>query len=275
MAHHKILPRVKEYVWFVPLLCIAATLAFPLAKAGQIPNMLSKSTGGVHTPAQNATPEQDACSAQAEPTEKQRLHGKIHKEYQTGRDLCEQAAVATGDFTVQSTGLRELPAVPPNPQGYPDWFLRVFAYDADAVVVGVMKSKSSALVEDRSFIFSDFQMEVQEVLKDSTAAHILPNTEITVTRPGGTLELKGKVVRAIDVDFKPFEIAGRYLLFLHFIPDTGAYRAFSEQSFELSDRGAAKLTGNAGLVLPESRHDAKTFIDEVRAAVANAASWSR
>jgi hypothetical protein len=186
-------------------------------------------------------------------TERQKLHGTLHKEYLLGstKNLCRLAANAREPIVVTAGGVRELPALSPTPQGYPDRFLSVFAHEADAVVVGVARSSSSALVEDGSFIFTDVQVEVQEVLKDNPAAHIGPAMEITVTRPGGRLVLKGKQVRAEDADFKPFNEGGRYLLFLQFIRESGAYRAFSERSFELVPGGVAKLTGNTGLVLPQ------------------------
>jgi hypothetical protein len=208
-------------------------------------------------------------------TERQKLHGTLHKEYLLGstKNLCRLAANAREPIVVTAGGVRELPALSPTPQGYPDRFLSVFAHEADAVVVGVARSSSSALVEDGSFIFTDVQVEVQEVLKDNPAAHIGPAMEITVTRPGGRLVLKGKQVRAEDADFKPFNEGGRYLLFLQFIRESGAYRAFSERSFELVPGGVAKLTGNTGLVLPQSHSDPEAFLNEIRAAVVLAATW--
>ena len=217
----------------------------------------------------------DPCSATYRMTERQKVHSRVHRQYELGpeKNLCRLVEVSPAPLLVEAGGLRELPPPPPTPQGYPDWFLRIFAHEADAVVVGVVKSSSSALVEDGSFIFTDVQLEVQEVIKDNLGAPIPPNTEITVTRPGGTIRLKGKKVRAADVEFNTFQVKGRYLLFLTFIPDSGSYRAFSERSFQLLPRRVVKVTPKLALVLPQSYNDPQAFVDEVRAAVASAAAW--
>lgn len=226
-------------------------------------------------PQQVVQAQDDACSSTYLMTEKQKAHSRIYKEYKLGpeKNLCRLAETSPEPVLVEVGGLRELPALSPIAQGYPDWFLRIFAHEADAVVVGVVKSSSSALVEDGSFIFTDVQLAVQEVIKDNSAAPISRNTEITVTRPGGTMMLKGKEVRAADVEFDAFQVNARYLLFLTYIPESGGYRAFSERSFQLLPRIVAKVTRKPALVLPQSHNDPEAFLNEVRAAVATSATW--
>lgn len=217
----------------------------------------------------------DPCSATYHMTEKLRADSRVHKEYGLGpeKNLCRLVEGSPAPVLVEVGGLRELPAMSPTSQGYPNWFLRIFAHEADAVIVGVVKSSSSALIEDGSFIFTDAQVEVQEVIKDNLAAPIPRNTEITVTRPGGTIILKGKEVRAVDVEFDAFQVNGRYVLFLTFIHESGSYRAFSERSFQLLPRIATKVTRKPALVLPQSHNDPQAFVNEVRAAVVSAATW--
>lgn len=243
--------------------CLAATLVLVSTRCSRA------------FPRQVAQPEDDPCSATYRMTEKQKAHSRIYKEYKQGPDknLCRLVEGSPAPLLVQVAGLRELPALSPTPHGYPNWLLRIFAHEADAVVVGVVKSKSSALTEDGSFIFTDAQVEVQEVIKDNLAAPIPRNTEITVTRPGGTIMLKGKEVRAADVEFDPFQVNGRYVLFLTFIPETGGYRAFSERSFQLLPGIVVKVTRKTAFVLPQSHYDPEAFVNEVRAAVVSAATW--
>ncbi len=117
-------------------------------------------------------------------------------------------------------------------------------------------------------MFTDFRINVLEVIKDNAKAPIGIGSDITVTRPGGTLEIAGKEVRAVDDSFKPFQLGGQYVLFLEYIPATGAYRAYADQSFQLlPDGGIAKLTTSQAIKLAESRGDAQRFLNEVRAAV--------
>ena len=39
--------------------------------------------------------------------------------------------------------------------------------DADAIVVGEVTSKSSQLTEDQDFIFTDYELKVEEVIKNN------------------------------------------------------------------------------------------------------------
>jgi hypothetical protein len=165
-------------------------------------------------------------------SEKQKEHSKLYKEYGTGkklRDLTQEIGnvklrrhVGTpgGDSNESSIGL--------------DRFLQNMACRADAVIIGEVKSKSSQLTENEDYIFTDYEMSVDEVIKDNPIAHLSLKTEITVTRPGGKIKLNGWTVEAIDDAFQPFKIGDRYVLFLQFIPLTGAYKTLSStSSFQL------------------------------------------
>ncbi len=132
------------------------------------------------------------------------------------------------------------------PPPYPDPYLQSIAQGADAVLVGVLKGKASFLTKDRDFIFTDFQMEVEEVIKNNPAAPLSLGSEITVTRPGGTLEISGREVRAVVGSFKPFQLGGKYVLFLEYVRTTGAYCAHAEESFQLLPEGRSVRSGTEG-----------------------------
>jgi hypothetical protein len=105
------------------------------------------------------------------------------------------------------------------------------------------------------------------VLKDNPAAHVAPQTRLTVTRPGGKVALNGREITAIDRSFKRLAVGGRYLLFLRFIPATGAYQALNEKgSFEIDNNKIAVLSELPDAVFSSER-DAASFINEVRTAI--------
>lgn len=207
---------------------------------------------------------------------RQHEHSKLYSNYDltAGKDLCALAGNATDKEAIEvqviapsDRNFRLGPEVPP-PPSYPNPYLVSIAYGADAVILGEMKSKASALTKGKAFVFTDFQMNVLEVIKDNVKAPIGIGSDITVTRPGGTLEIAGKEVCAADDSFKPFQLGGQYVLLLEYIPVTGAYRAYADQSFQLLlDGGVAKLTTSQAINLAESRGDAQRFLNEVRAAV--------
>jgi hypothetical protein len=206
--------------------------------------------------------------------EKAAYHGKLYKNYRTGKNLRELAAKGSGDVVVTATVLRGIGGGDPNaPRSpYPNSYLKEIAWKADAVVVVVMRTSFANLTEDGDFIFTDCQMTVEEVIKDNPAAPLHPTQEITVTRPGGTLmPSRGRTVQAVDPRFPPFHHGQRFLLFLRYIPVTGAYRALADWSFELVGegprRGAHILAPRPPWTTLENASDPNAFVTEVRMAV--------
>lgn len=199
-------------------------------------------------------------------TEKQRQHSKLYSSYTGNGDLQEIASNTPGDeVTIVS-----LPGIPElSPSGKPATSaLDPLVEDADAVVIGVVSEKTSQLNEKRTFIFTDYEFTVEEVLKSVPNAQIEPNTSITVTNPGGRILLNGKTVTAIDRTFKPLEKGKKYLLFLKLIPATGAYQVFDNKSgFELDDK-ITVLTDAPVPVELRSGERVDPFLNHVKSSIA-------
>ncbi len=147
------------------------------------------------------------------PAERQKIHstlypwhdsGKKLREINPGKDILIMTGPAARVFTRGS--------IPPKP-----------ACVADAIVIGVVKDQSSALTEREAFIFTEYTIAVDKVLKTNPAAPISSGDSIIFTRPGGTLVLDGRKAVLSDEDYPLLHLARRYLLFLRFIPQTGAY----------------------------------------------------
>jgi hypothetical protein len=206
-------------------------------------------------------------------TERQKKHSKIFKGFEgatRGRKLRDLVA-ERGDIDVrEDLGTTFLP-----PSFNLHENLQRLACEADAVVIGTVKSKSSQLIEEGTFVFTDYEVAVEEILKNNFAAPIQQNNAITVTRSGGTVKLNGHIVRAIDYRDKPLEIGEHYLLYLKFISDTGAYRPFGNSMSDdtLYLRGG-KITQVSRKYLPLGRRvaDADSFMAEVRTALNSSCS---
>jgi hypothetical protein len=141
------------------------------------------------------------------------------------------------------------------------------AYESDAVVIGVVGEKKSFLTEDENFVFSDYELNVEEILKNNSALPI-KEKRVTVTRPGGAVMLAGHTVRAIDESLEPLALGSRYLLFLNFIPSTGAYKAFnSKGSFLLKGDRIVKLTREDLPFEMETGTETSSLIARIRGAV--------
>lgn len=196
-------------------------------------------------------------------------HSKLYKEFRGSKKLRETVAqTSRGEVAV----INEIPdkVYDPNaPRFDLDNFLSNMSCKADAVIIGTVKDQSSQLTEDEDFIFTDYALTVEQILKNKDGMPLQQNGTIIITRPGGTIQLEGKKVRALDEALEPFQTGGRYLLFLEFIPSTGAYKAFNSRgSFQISNNRILKLTKESLPASLDRSQDSESFVSEIRKAIA-------
>jgi hypothetical protein len=203
-------------------------------------------------------------------TEKQKAHAKLYKEYsKDGRKSLRTLASAGGVGEVGGDVMPGIPILTPGPTSFDlDEFLKGSVRDADAVIVGSVKSKTSMFNEEETFVFTDYQFNVEEVLKNNSASPLSLGAEVIVTRPGGAVVLgNGRLVRVGNRNLHPFAVDGRYVLFLKYIPETGAYSAFNNRgAFRILDGQLYKLTDEQLPKELNGGNDAAPFVEKVRAA---------
>jgi hypothetical protein len=203
-------------------------------------------------------------------TEKQKIHAKLYKEYsKDGRKSLRALASSAPAGEVGGDVMPGTPVLTPGPTAFDlNEFLKGAVRDADAVVVGSVKSKTSLFNEPETFIFTDYQLGIEEVLKNNPASPINLSDEITVTRPGGAVVLdNGRLVRVGDRNLRPLAVDGRYVIFLKYIPETGAYSAFNNRgAFRLLDGRFYKLTDEQLPKELSGGDNAAAFLGKVREA---------
>jgi len=198
-------------------------------------------------------------------TEKQKQHSKLFTH--NGPKLRDVAARQKGDIQI-SEDAGYIIRLPESTRKQPA--LQSAICKADAVVIGVLVSKSSQLTEEGNFVFTDHEMTIEEIIKNNTAAPLQNNNTITVTRDGGTVKLNGKIIRANREDFKSTVIGKRYLFFLRFIPATGSYLAYGNGSFQLDGSNITALSEDAHReLLSNGTKDVPTFLGDIHIAAAN------
>lgn len=194
-------------------------------------------------------------------TPQQREHSKLYEGYGWSkkiRDVLikEQRGLRISITSCFSFSLKPLPPL-----------VTELAEKADAVVIGTFVSKSSQITTNGRYVFTDYELRIEEALKDGRTGTLKPETTITVTRPGGKVLLFGQIASFNPGAFKPLQPGRRYLLFLSHLPSTGAYKGVdANSSFDITDTKVESL--NEGITRGFER-DLAPFITSVRQAVAS------
>lgn len=147
---------------------------------------------------------------------------------------------------------------------------------SDVVVTGEIASSEALLSNDLSGVYSEFTVRVQEVLKNSTTATVVPGASITTERRGGRVKLpSGQIIR-YGIAGQDMPIQGQtYLLFLKANEEqytiVTAYQLVSGRVVPLDGEKAPgpamKWAGDA-----YRGADANQFLDEVRKSIGQSAA---
>ncbi len=112
---------------------------------------------------------------------------------------------------------------------------------------------------------------VSDILKNNRGAVIEPGSSITFTGSGGAVILNGHTIRALDERNEPLENGEKYLLYLEFVPSTGAYKAFDNsrdsEIFQIKDDGIIQASRKPLPFGIKRTTKAGTFLAEVHAAL--------
>jgi hypothetical protein len=227
--------------------------------------MFSLSVGAIYLPlSSQENPKSDRSSAAKRKETACKRSRSVYQGSRQFQNLRKVARESTGDIYMVGELRYKFVVISPPPLPIQ---LNRMACDADAVVVGTIKSKASQLTEDETSIFTEHQMIVEEVLKDNAAAPIQKGSDIRVARIGGTLRLNNINITFLDKEFKPLTVGNRYLLFLQFLSDKNSYTASESQgSFLLVGNEAITLTGEQLTEALAREKNATSLIAGVRAA---------
>jgi hypothetical protein len=147
---------------------------------------------------------------------------------------------------------------------------------SDAVIVGEVADAQAYLTEDKTGIYSEFVIRVDEVLKNSAPTPLVSDGSISAMRGGGAVRFpSGKVIR-YGQSYKPLPRVGRrYVFFLKYNNDGGQdFKIIT--GYELQGSRVLPLDGAPlqGIVLePYAAYqkyrdaDQATFLNEVREAI--------
>ena len=177
-------------------------------------------------------------------TEKQRVHSALYSYAELNR-----FSISSLVNRLQNEGkFFHVEALPPlvmlsHETATPEDYFGDLASKSNAVIQGKVTDKVSQVTEDDAFIFTDYSVLVTEVYKDNSTAPVTKGATITVTRPGGKVLIDGVIAKASDRMFEPLPTNKQVILYLQFIPETGAYKATAPTgSLELDGDSLKSLT---------------------------------
>jgi len=108
-----------------------------------------------------------------------------------------------------------------------------------AVIIGTVTKARAHLSSDKSYVYSEFDVLVAEVMKDYGQSPIATGTTIAVERPGGRVRVPSGHIQEYKTTLNPLGVGCRYALFLTRRGDdyhvfTG-YRLEAGQVFPIDD----------------------------------------
>jgi hypothetical protein len=196
-------------------------------------------------------------------TDTQKAHSRLYGKYRRDKKIIDLLQREEGDIDLFRLAglLAELGSAPlPSPQE----LLRRFTCSADVVVLGVPKRKTSQITESEDFLFTDYEVEVHQVLKNTGNQVIQEYSEITITRPGGVIVVNGRKVRALDETIPLLRLGKSYIFFLNSIPQTGAYQAVEGGvSYSVKGKRLQKFSQDTEDRLTRY-YTAASFLNEIR-----------
>ena len=103
------------------------------------------------------------------------------------------------------------------------------AGQSDAIIVGEVNDAQAQLSNDKTGVYSEFTIRVEQTLKASTG---IPATSIVVERTGGAVRFpSGRIVRYEAHNQGMPRVGGRYLLFLKYNSDGEDYSLLTGYEF--------------------------------------------
>ncbi len=142
--------------------------------------------------------------------------------------------------------------------------------ESDVIIVGNVTGAQAYTTHSKTHVYSEFTIQVAEVIKDDASNPIRVNNSVEVDRIGGRVRFpNGRVSQYFIVGQNMPEVGKQYLLFITKSDGKGDYSILT--GYEIRD-GIIHPLDNPGTGHPITTRegsDATSFLNEVRAAVTN------
>ena len=181
---------------------------------------------------------------------------------------------AYGDYPLKELGEKGLQLLPTTSH----WWRGTGAIpveSSEAVVVGSVTKREAFLSKNEKGVYTEYEIKIEQVLKNSGDKSISPDEVIPVVRVGGTVRFGTQNVQRFTMSkLGVLKNAARYLLFLR---KNNGVDEFVVTGYELTDGKVTPLDGGPGddprTRLPFHKYkgaDEETLLEDVRQAIQKA-----
>ena len=135
---------------------------------------------------------------------------------------------------------------------------------SDAIIIGKVRNKSSQLSEDTKSIFTDYDLEIFDIIKNTSPLTIRPNNIITITRSGGIVKFNNRKIEVVNASYKRLKIGKDYIFFLSYLSDSESFAPSTvEGTFEIQGNKIKRLRAN-NPPYQNSKEDLQGFLNIIR-----------
>lgn len=150
---------------------------------------------------------------------------------------------AYGDYPLRELGEKGLQLLPTTSH----WWIGMGAIpveSSEAVVVGSVTKREAFLSKNEKSVYTEYEIKIEQVLKNAADKSIIPDKVIPVVRVGGTVRFGTENVQRFTMSkLGVLKNAARYLLFLR---KSNGVDQFVITGYELTDGKVTPLDGGPG-----------------------------
>jgi hypothetical protein len=136
-----------------------------------------------------------------------------------------------------------------------------------AIVVGTITSGKCFVNKTHRYVYTDYQVKVDSILKQNSLTPIAVGDSLTAARPGGAVHFPSDhVMNVLYVGHGLPEIGSQYILFLwKAIPDLPEYEILIDSGYQLKDDRAYALDNATSQY---DREEVNTLLGKIEKAIA-------
>ena len=139
--------------------------------------------------------------------------------------------------------------------------------NSDLIVIGTPVSSRSFPIQDRTFLFTEYSVNVEKVISPGKT-NVTPGQTIVVSRGGGEMIVDGVLVKAIEPAFDQLRLNQPYIFMLRAVPNTDAFRALGSGTFSVENGTVIPASHLASGASTQKNKDLNSFLTELDGAVA-------